>query len=271
MTASAFPQDQALAQELERLRTELRVAQQARQQLEHQLAAAQAELVDFAYTVSHDLRANLRHISAYAGLVREDLGHSASVDAGVASYLDTITNSARLMGLQIDGLMALSQLDRASLQSEALDLRALLEQARAALAGEAAGRAIDWQVADDFPAVLGDAALVRQIWGQLLSNALKFTRPRSQAVIQVGWQLPSGATHCTLFVRDNGVGFNPKQQDQLFHVFRRLHSANEFEGVGMGLALTRKLVERMDGEVKAEGELDHGCRVSFTLPLAPQA
>ena len=115
MAAQTSPQDQALAQELERLRAELQVARQAREQLEQQLATARAGLADFAYTVSHDLRANLRHIRAYTELVCEDLGKS--LDASAASYLGTVANSARLMGLQIDGLMALAQIDRASLHA----------------------------------------------------------------------------------------------------------------------------------------------------------
>jgi two-component system OmpR family sensor kinase len=264
MTDPASSQEPA--QELARVRAELQASEQAREQLERQLAAARAGLADFAYTVSHDLRASLRHIRAYTELVCEELGQS--VDAGVMSYLDTVTNSARLMGQQIDALMALSQLDRVSPQIETLDVREPLARARIALEGEATGRTIDWQLAEDFPTVLADAAMLQQIWSQLLSNALKFTGPRAQAEIRVGWQPLPGARHCSLFVQDNGVGFDPKQQDKLFQVFRRLHSASEFEGMGMGLALTRKLVERLGGEVRAEGALDAGCRVSFSLPLA---
>lgn len=239
-------------QELNRLRAELQAARDA--------------LGDFAYVVSHDLRANLRHITAYAGLVREELGDAPPAEA--LSYLDTVTSAARLMGRQIDGLMAWSMLDRAELDATTLDVRALIEEARQALAGEAAGRRIDWQVAADLPPLRGDAALVRQLLGHLLSNALKFTRPRTSAVIQIGWQPPAEDGRCTLFVQDNGVGFNPQQQSKLFHVFQRLHSASEFEGLGLGLALARKIVERHGGSIRAEGEPDAGCCVRFTLPLA---
>lgn len=248
MDAPASPQEQELA----RLQAELQAARDA--------------LGDFAYVVSHDLRANLRHITAYAGLVREELGDALAED--VAHYLDTVTNAAKLMGRQIDGLMAWSQLDRTVLEPEVLDLRVLLAEARQGLESEAAGRQIDWQVAPNLPPLRGDAALVRQLLAHLLSNALKFTRPRTPAVVQVGWESSAEAGWCVLFVRDNGVGFNPQQQDKLFHVFQRLHSAGEFEGLGLGLALARKIVERHGGSICAEGAPDAGCCIRFTLPLA---
>jgi len=248
MNAPASPQEQ----ELVRLRAELQAARDA--------------LGDFAYVVSHDLRANLRHITAYAALVREELGDVPPAEA--LTYLDTVTSAARLMGRQIDGLMAWSQLDRVELDAATLDVHALIEEVCQALAGEAAGRQVDWQVAADLPPLRGDAALLRQLLGHLLSNALKFTRPRTPAVIHIGWQPPVENGLCLLFVRDNGVGFNPQQQDKLFHVFQRLHSASEFEGLGLGLALARKIVERHGGSIRAEGEPDAGCCIRFTLPLA---
>ncbi len=247
MSAPATPQEQELA----RLRAELQAARDA--------------LGDFAYVVSHDLRANLRHITAYAALVREELG-SAPVDE-VNGYLETVTNAAKLMGRQIDGLMSWSQLDRVEMASLTLDVRALIDEARQSLAAEADGRQVDWQVAADFPPLRGDATLVRQLFGHLLSNALKFTRPRVQATVAVGWQ-PAEDGWCVLSVRDNGVGFNPAQRGKLFHVFQRLHGAAEFEGLGLGLALARKIVERHGGRIEAEGAPDAGCCIRFTLPLA---
>lgn len=250
MDAPASPQEQELA----RLRSELQAARDA--------------LGDFAYVVSHDLRANLRHITAYAGLVREEFEDGGdTLPAEALSYLETVTNAARLMGRQIDGLMAWSQLDRIELDPVPLDLSVLVAEAREALAPEAAGRQIDWRVAADVPPLRGDAALVRQLLGHLLSNALKFTRPRARADIEIGWQ-PAEAGRCALYLRDNGVGFNPRLQDKLFHVFQRLHSASEFEGLGLGLALARKIVERHGGRIEAEGTLDAGCCIRFTLPLA---
>jgi two-component system OmpR family sensor kinase len=251
--------EQPHGQELYRLRVELELAQR-------QLASAQAGLADYAYSVSHDLRANLRHITAYVGLIREELPDSPGTE--LASHLDIVTNAARLMGRQIDGLMRWSQLDRVSLDETTLDLQALIEEVRHSMASETAGRHIDWQVATDFPPLLGDGLLMRELFSHLLSNALKFTRPRPQAVIQVGWQQPAEAGRCRVFVRDNGVGFNRRPGDKLFHVFQRLHSSHEFEGLGLGLALARKIVALHDGSIRVEGEPDAGCQISFTLALA---
>lgn len=237
-------------------------------QLQADLAQARAGVEVFSHAMSHDLRAHLRHITAYSGLLREELGSGLNSDA--THYLDTVTQAARLLGLQMEGLVALSKLDRAKPKPVALNQPVLIAQALAGLAQDTTGRQIDWQVADDFPVLQGDAAMVQQVWGHLLSNAIKFTRPRDLARIQVGWQVQPSSDHCVLFVKDNGVGFrlSATAQEQMFGVFRRLHSASEFEGLGLGLALARKLVECHDGAMKAEGGLDAGCTVRFTLPQA---
>lgn len=244
--------------ELDRLRVELEIAQR-------QLAAAKAGLADYAYTVSHDLRANLRHITAYVGLMREELADAPGAE--LASYLDIVTNASQLMGRQIDGLIQWSQLDRVVLVETALDMPTLIAEARQSLAAQAAGRQIDWQVAADFPRLHGDDILLRELLTHLLSNALKFTRTRPQAVIQVGWQQAAEGS-CLVFVRDNGVGFNRRQRDKLFQVFQRLHSGSEYEGLGLGLALARKIVVLHGGSIHVEGEPDAGCQISFTLPLS---
>ena len=250
------------------LHAELQAELQSTQQ---QLAAARAAIGDFAYTVSHDLRAHVRHIQAYAGIVREDWPQAP---ADALGHLDTITQAAQALGRQIDGLMAWAQLDRVPLALGVLDLPALIAQARQA-ATEAmpqpSQHQVDWHLSPDWPTVRGDAGLVSQLLGHLFANALKFTRPRARAEIAVGWQ-PSDAREpdgqCTLFVRDNGVGYNPQGQDKLFHVFQRLHSAREFEGQGLGLALARKIVQRHGGAISAEGAPDQGCCIRFTLPRA---
>jgi len=243
--------EQPSASELERLQAELQ--------------AARAALGDFAYVVSHDLRAQLRHINAYSGLLREELQGRLSGDA--AHFLDTVSNAAQLMGRQIDGLMAWSLLDRVALQPMVVDAATLVSEARQALAKEALGRNIQWQVSATLPRLNGDAALLRQLFSHLLSNALKFTRTRETAVIEIGAETaPDGMA--ALYVRDNGVGYNPAQQAKLFHVFQRLHSAGQFEGLGLGLALSRKIVERHGGSICIEGAPDAGCRVGFTLPRA---
>ena len=235
------------------------------EQLQQALRQARAELEDFTYSVSHDLRASLRHVSAYVDIIKEDL--SEPVNPALLGYLETVSTAARQMGLQIDGLLALSRLGRMDLQLSRVDVAPLLRDVCTALAPTMVGRCVEWTVASDFPALQADDALLRQVLTHLLSNALKFTRPRAQAEIKVGWQIDASGL-CRLTVLDNGVGFNPQYAPKLFHVFQRLHGAREFEGLGMGLALARKIVERHGGAVSISGAPNTGCSVSVTLPLA---
>ena len=235
------------------------------QRLRAELQAARDALGDFAYVVSHDLRAQLRHINAYSELLREELAGGLTGDT--AKFLDIVATAAQTVGRQIDGLAVWSQLDRVELQPMVIDTAALWGEVRQALTSEAPGRAVQWQINGALPRVNGDGALMRQLFTHLLSNALKFTRPRETAVIEMGAEsAPDGQVLLTL--RDNGVGYKPSQQDKLFHVFQRLHSTSQFEGLGLGLALARKIVERHGGSIRIEGAPDAGCRVSFTLPSA---
>ncbi|MBA3058476.1 MAG: hypothetical protein KJ614_15685 [Gammaproteobacteria bacterium] len=233
--------------------------------LQRELAQARAELQDFTYSVSHDLRASLRHVSAYAQIIQEDLGAQLSPD--IAAHLETVQLAAKQMARQIDALAELSRLTRLDLQLTRLDIGQLLRDALAEMAPMTAGRALHWQLAPDIPALQGDAVLIRQALTHLLSNALKFTAQRAVAEIELSWQA-HGSGQCALTLSDNGAGFNPQYQDKLFHAFGRLHGAREFEGLGMGLALTRKIVERHGGAFWAQGTPDAGCRVTITLPLA---
>ena len=233
--------------------------------LQRELAQARAELQDFTYAVSHDLRASLRHVSAYAQIIEEDLGEQLTPE--IAAHLATVQQSARQMARQIDGLAELSRLTRLELQLTRLDVGQLVRDVLAEMTSMTAGRALHWRLAPDLPALQGDAVLVRQALAHLLSNALKFTAQRTVAEIELSWQV-HGSGQCALTLSDNGAGFNPQYQDKLFHAFGRLHGAREFEGLGMGLALTRKIVERHGGSVWALGTPDAGCRVTITLPLA---
>ncbi len=225
--------------------------------LRNALAAARAELQDFTYTVSHDLRADLRHILAFAEIVQEDAG--PQLDAEARSHLATITGAARHMGLLMDGLLAYSRLGAVDLRIEAVPVRPVVMEICAALQARYPQRVLEWRVADDLPTVQADAALLRQALEHVLGNAVKFTAARDVAVVAVE---SDGAA---LVVRDNGVGFNPAAQSKLFHVFGRLHSQREFDGIGMGLALTHKIVQRHGGTVSAQGELDGGCSVRIAL------
>jgi len=251
------------AQELqENLNAELEHRVQERTQ---QLEAANAELESFSYTVSHDLRSPLRHINHYIELGREAAGQGNAQD--FVPCLDQMDNSVRNMGHLIDGLLDLARLGRTALHEMPIQMGSIVAEALQAVSGEAKGRHIEWVVAQDFPQVQCDPILMRQVWSNLLSNAIKYSRTREFTRIEVAWTLASpgvGRFH----VADNGVGFDPRFRDKLFGMFQRLHSATEFEGTGIGLALTRKIVERHGGTIAATGEKDVGCTIHFTLPLA---
>lgn len=235
-------------------------------QLEAELAALRAEMQDFTYTVSHDLRASLRHIVSYAHLVQEDAGPQLNEE--VQGFLATITDSAQHMGRLMDGLLELSRMGTAPVRLEALALNDLVADVIDELAPRAAGREVHWQVGEQLPQVRADSALLRQVLVQVLDNALKFTGSRAAAHIAVTSQIDLAAGTVHLAVRDDGVGYNPSMQSRLFRAFQRLHPVAQFPGIGMGLALVRKAMERMGGAAQAEGTLDAGCTVTLTLPLA---
>lgn len=235
-------------------------------ELEAELAALRAEMQDFSYTVSHDLRASLRHVLSYAQLVQEDAGEQLAPQ--VQGFLATMADSARHMGALMDGLMELNRLGTVPLQPQPLPLRPLLQELwQEARAGHA-GRDLEWQLAGDLPVVQADAALLRLSLLQLLGNALKFSAPRTQAVVAVEGRVDAAAAMAELHIRDNGVGFNPALQDKLFRPFQRLHTVRQFPGIGMGLALVRKSLQRMGGSVSAQGTPDAGCCIRLRLPLA---
>ena len=230
------------------------------QNLQLALQAKDQALTDFTYTVSHDLKANLRHIKAYLGILQEDM--AGALQPEWQGYMDVVLSAASKMGQQIDALTALSQIDRQAVNAHELPMTELIEEARKHLQSVQAGRDVQWHVAQDFPALMGDSSMVRQIWQHLLHNALKFTRAQSMAQITVGWQREADAVWC--FVQDNGEGFQTSQSQQLFKVFQKLHAGDE--GLGLGLALVRKLVERQGGQVKAHAEPGRGAWIGFSLP-----
>lgn len=255
------------------------------ERLRAELAAVRASLGDFTYVVTHDLRAPLRHIISYAGLLREEVG--GSLDGEAARFLDVITDAAQLMGRQIDGLREWAMLDRADLQPITLDTNTLLAELQATAMGQeqrvweasaaaqspdglAPPRAVQWRVDPALPPLRGDATLLRLLFAQLLSNALKFTRQRKTALIVVEGETSLGATDeewATIHVRDNGAGFDPALGGRLFNVFQRLHGSKQFEGLGLGLALARKIAQRHGGSIRIDAMPDAGCHVSVTLPM----
>jgi signal transduction histidine kinase len=226
-----------------------------------ELNASNSELEAFSYSVSHDLRAPLRHITGFATLLGEHA--AASLDAQGHRYLKTITDAAAGMATLIDDLLAFSRMGRASVSKRRVDLTQLVGEARAEVSADVNGRRIDWEV-HDLPAVDADPALLRPAVVNLLSNAVKYTSTRDEARIEVGTESRPGEV--VVFVRDNGVGFDMAYAHKLFGVFQRLHRADEFSGTGIGLANVRRIVQRHGGRTWAEGVVDGGATFYFSLP-----
>lgn len=247
---------------------ELELAHRQIDQLRRELAQSRLVIEDFTYSVSHDLRAPLRHVVSYLKVVREDIGDS--IDPAITAHLNTASEAASNLGRLIDGLLELSKVGRAELQFTDVDLQRLVSDQCHQADRDAMGRQIRWRIASDLPTVHGDIALLGQMLARLLSNALKFTRDCPQATIEISWTR-DGEGHCELRLRDNGVGFDARFQDRLFRVFQRLHGPREFDGIGVGLALARQIVERHGGTIRARGDLAPGCEISLTLPLAQGA
>ncbi len=221
------------------------------------------ELESFSYSVSHDLRAPLRHITGFAALLERSAGERLGEKD--RRYLATITNAATRMGRLIDDLLAFSRTGRAALSRQPVDLTQVVDEARREIEDETAGRELDW-VVEPLPAVSGDREMLKLVFVNLLSNAVKYSRPRERARIEVRAAKANGRV--TVFVRDNGVGFDPQYAHKLFGVFQRLHSADDFEGTGIGLATVRRIVNRHGGKVWAEGVLGEGATFFVSLPPA---
>ncbi len=230
-----------------------------------QLEAANEELEALSYSVSHDLRAPLRHIDGFSKLMLE---RSGGADERTAHYLRTIANSAKRMGRLIDDLLALSRTGRAEIRMQDVDLNDLMSDARRECAEGAQGRDIAWKVGE-LPHVTGDRALLRIVLVNLLSNALKFTSKRDAAIIEVGASRGENG-EAVVCVRDNGAGFDMRYADKLFGVFQRLHREDEFEGTGVGLATVRRIVHRLGGRVWAQGETGRGAAFYVALKTAPE-
>jgi signal transduction histidine kinase len=227
-----------------------------------ELTALNQELEAFSYSVSHDLRAPLRHISGFVSML--DSHAAAALDEKGRRYLATIASAAARMGQLIDDLLAFSRMGRAQLTKSSTSLDVLVKEARAEAAAAAAGRQIKWMI-HPLPEVAADPALLKLALVNLLSNAVKYTGTRPRAEIEVG-TLNGSSGEMTLFVKDNGVGFDMQYVNKLFGVFQRLHRTEEFDGTGIGLANVRRIIARHGGRVWAEGAVDHGATFYFTLP-----
>ena len=230
-------------------------------QMAGELRASNKELESFSYSVSHDLRAPLRHIAGYTELLSELEGGRLS-ERGVR-FLDNIADAASFAGTLVDNLLSFSQMGRSALRLSDVDLGALVASIREELAPDCEGRQIEWRLLP-MPIIVADAAFLHMALRNLIGNAVKYTRTREQAVIEIGAEQHLGEV--TVYVRDNGVGFDMQYAGKLFGVFQRLHRMEEFEGTGIGLASVRRIIERHDGRVWAEGELGQGATFYFSLP-----
>jgi len=226
-----------------------------------QLTAANRELEAFSYSVSHDLRAPLRHINGYISILSKHLQNT--LPEKEKHYFDTISESAHQMGELIDDLLHFSRTGRQEMKLTSIDMNVVLKDALQVIKHESIGRNIKWIIAP-LPLATGDYAMLRLVWINLLSNAVKFGRTTVVPQIEIG--VVDDDNESVFFVRDNGVGFDMQYAHKLFGVFERLHSAQEFEGTGIGLANVRRIIQRHGGRTWAEAEVGKGATFYFSLP-----
>jgi PAS domain S-box-containing protein len=224
------------------------------------LQATNKELEAFTYSVSHDLRAPLRHIAGFSKMLAEE--YSGSLAPEARHYLKRIQDGIHRMGTLVDDLLSLTRIGRHELRVQVTGVESIVKDVIAELAPDVEKREVSWEISN-LPYVEADPALLRVVFQNLLANAVKYTRPRQKATIEVGQTQIDGER--VLFVRDNGVGFNMKYADKLFGVFQRLHRAEDFEGTGVGLATVQRVVQKHGGRIWADAELDKGATFYFTL------
>jgi two-component system sensor histidine kinase/response regulator len=237
-----------------------RLEQQVRERTT-ELEATNKELEAFSYSVSHDLRTPLRHISGYADALKETVGSSLPEEPRV--FLKRITKAAGEMNKLIDDLLTFSRTNRAEMHRVPINLQDLLEEVIQGLQPEIEGRNIVWEKGT-LSQVHADPSLLRHVLSNLVLNAIKYTRPRDPSKIDIGCKIEP--TETVIYVRDNGVGFDMERADNLFGVFQRLHDKSEFEGTGIGLANVRRIITRHGGRTWAEGRVDQGATFYFSLP-----
>jgi signal transduction histidine kinase len=228
-----------------------------------ELEVSNKELESFTYSVSHDLRAPLRHVISYAELLQKQA--SSSLDNRSHRYVKTILEAAKRMGNLIDDLLAFSRIGRAETKNIKVDMGRLVAEVIAELGEETRGRDIGWKIGA-LPVSHGDRSMLKLVLINLISNAVKFTRKRMRAEIEIG--CADGTNEIEVFVQDNGAGFDMQYVDKLFGVFQRLHLPEEFEGTGIGLATVQRIIHRHGGKVRGEGAVDKGATFYFSLPKA---
>ena len=228
-----------------------------------QLEAAIKEMETFSYSVSHDLRAPLRHISGFISLFLEN--KTSQLTDEELGFLKVISNSAEEMGTLIDALLAFSRLSRTELKKTHLETLPIITQGLQLFEEEIKARKIDIKI-NPLTETYGDLQFMRQVWINLISNAIKYTGKKEKAIIEIGSYMEKGKT--IFSIKDNGAGFNMKYADKLFGLFQRLHKPADFEGIGIGLANINRIITRHGGHCWAEGETDKGATFYFSLPVA---
>jgi light-regulated signal transduction histidine kinase (bacteriophytochrome) len=231
-----------------------------------ELADANQELEAFAYSVSHDLQAPLRNIQNYSQLLEDEYAQMLPEEA--QHHLKRIGLRAKYMGQLVGALLNLSRVGKQDIVRQGVELREIVEEIIGGLQPETKGRDIEWRIGD-LPRMPCDSRLIRQVFANLLSNAIKYTQPRKSALVEIGQTEINNEV--SIYIRDNGVGFQMKHADKLFGVFQRLHRPGEFEGTGVGLALVDRIVRRHGGRVWAEAEENKGATFYFTLGPGPIA
>jgi signal transduction histidine kinase len=232
-----------------------------------ELEAANTELESFAYSVSHDLRAPLRHMVGYSELLQRQA--SSLLDEKSQRFIRTILDSAKRMGSLIDDLLAFSRIGRAETKKTKVDLDQLVGEVVAEIRQDSKDRDIAWKIGA-LPVCYGDRSMLRLVVVNLVSNAVKFTRMRERAEIEIGC-VDRNEKEVEVFVRDNGAGFDMQYANKLFGVFQRLHLPEQFEGTGIGLATVQRIIHRHGGQVRGEGAVDQGAAFYFSLPKAQYA
>jgi light-regulated signal transduction histidine kinase (bacteriophytochrome) len=226
------------------------------------LEYANSELESFAYSVSHDLRSPLRAIAGFSSILNRDFRHTLSNEA--SELLDRVIQNTSRMGRLIDDLLAFSRVGRHELRLTSVDMNRMVQETIDELSPEIGERQVDWSV-DNLPPASADPALIRQVWINLLNNAVKYTSQAPRAQIALGCE--ESMTETVYSVQDNGIGFDMRYADRIFGVFQRLHHEDDFPGTGIGLAIVQRIIQRHGGRVWAESEVGRGSTFYFSLPI----
>src|SRR5271157_766859 len=253
---------QAEVEQRKRREDEIRKLNQELAKRAGELETSNKELESFTYSVSHDLRAPLRHVVGYSEMLQRQA--SSLLDEKSQRFIRTILDSAKKMGNLIDDLLAFSKIGRSETRKTEVDLEQLVKEVVAEIGQDTKSRDIAWKIGA-LPVCKGDRSMLRLVVVNLVSNAVKFTSMRTQAEIEIGC-VNRNKKEVEVFVRDNGAGFDMQYANKLFGVFQRLHLPEQFEGTGIGLATVQRIVHRHGGEVRAEGVVDQGATFYFSLP-----